>query len=385
MTNILDILKQLLQGRVPPLHTVPAPLLDAVASVSSLRGKVSNLTSLERVVTAFRNKQPDHVPVTPILCSGARQIAGISFPDFALDAAKASQAFVDGFEFVGGDFVILLLDLSVEAADFGQNMIYPEESTPRPDYDNPIIKDPDDYMGITTIDFLQARRMQEFVKLCHLTVEKIGLRGIVSGFVFGPLGVLGMMRGAEAMFRDCLLYPKKVRKACETITEVLIEFVQAQCETGIGAIAIDTLFASRNGLSKALWEEIEGPFAREISKAITEKGIITGIHNCGHDPYFDAQIRSMAPGFISFAHLPDDCPTPSELKKRYGEQVSLVGHIPTPLLITGSPAQVMDACKKQIDDYAKDGGYVLAPGCEYPPNISLDNAFAMIRAAEQYG
>ncbi len=385
MKNILEILKQLLQGRMPPLHTVPAPLLDAVTSVSSLRGKVSSLSSLERVVTAFRNKQPDRVPVTPILCSGARQIAGISFPDFALDAAKASQVFVDGFEFVGGDFVILLLDLSVEAADFGQAMIYPEESTPRPDYDKPIIKDPDDYVRITTIDFSQARRMQEFVKLCRLTVEKIGLRGIVSGFVFGPLGVLGMMRGAEAMFRDCLLYPDKVKKACETITEVLIEFVQAQCETGIGAIAIDTLFASRNGLSKTLWEEIEGPFAREISKAITEKGIITGIHNCGHDPFFDAQIRSMHPGFISFAHLPDDCPTPDELKERYGDQVTLVGHIPTPLLITGSPAQVMDACRKQIDDYAKDGGYVLAPGCEYPPNISLDNALAMIRAAEKYG
>jgi uroporphyrinogen decarboxylase len=45
----------------------------------------------------------------------------------------------------------------------------------------------------------------------------------------------------------------------------------------------------------------------------------------------------------------------------------------------------MDECRRQIDVLAKDGGYILAPGCEYPPNIPLTNAFAMVKAAEMYG
>jgi len=134
-----------------------------------------------------------------------------------------------------------------------------------------------------------------------------------------------------------------------------------------------------------LWEEIEGPFAREISMAIKEQGLLVGVHNCGHDLYFDAQIRSMEPDVISFAHLPDDCNNRKELKKRYGDQVTLLGHIPTPLLVHGSPKDVMEECKKQIDDLAPGGGYVLAPGCEYPPNIPLTNAFAMVNAAKKYG
>jgi len=383
MMHALKIFDSIRKGTIPPLGEIPEPLLDAVASAASLRGRWGSLSSLERVLTTFRHKEPDRVPVTPILCSGARQITGTSFPEFALDAEKAADVYTAGFEFVGGDLVILLFDLSVEAADFGQAIIYPEDSTPRPDYSNPRIREVEDYLRLKPIDLSSAERMQTFLQLCRLMVKKIGLRGIVSGFVFGPLGVLNMMRGAEQMFKDCLYHPAEVRKACETVTSVLIEFVQAQCETGMPAITIDTLFASRNGLSKKLWEEIEGPFVREISRVIKKNGLLVGVHNCGHDLYFDAQIRFMEPDVISFAHLPDDCQTPGELKDRYGDFITLLGYIPTPLLVHGSPKEVMEACRRQIEDLSRDGGYILAPGCEYPPNLPLTNAFALVKAAER--
>jgi len=381
MMNVLKIFESLRQGQLPPLREIPDPLLDAFAAVSSLRGKVTSLTSLERVLTAFRHKEPDRVPVTPLLCSGARQITGTSFPDFARDPDKAAEVYTAGLDFVGGDLVILLLDLSVEAADFGQRVLYPENSTARPDYDHPRIREVADYRRLRRVEFSEATRMQNFVLLCRSMVRRIGFRAVVTGFVFGPLGVLSMMRGAERLFKDCLHYPREVIKACETITGTLIEFVQAQCETGVPAIAIDTLYASRNGLPKKLWEEIEGPFAAEISRVIKRNGLLVGVHNCGHDLYFDAQIRAMEPEVISFAHLPDDCRTPGELKERYGDRVTLLGYVPTPLLAQGSPRDVMEACRAQIEILGRDGGYVLAPGCEYPPNIPLTNAFAMVRAA----
>lgn len=384
MLSVLRIYESLRRGQIPPLREIPEPLLDAFASLSSLRGRVTSLTSLERVLIAFRHKQPDRVPVTPLLCSGARQILGVSFPDFSRDAEKAAEVYTAGFEFVGGDLVILLLDLSVEAADFGQRLVYPENSTARPDYDRPRIRDVADYGRLRRIDFSQAERMQNFVRLCRGMVRRVGFRAVVTGFVFGPLGVLSMMRGAEQLFKDCLHYPGEVRKACGTITGTLIEFVQAQCETGVPAIAIDTLFASRNGLPKKLWEEIEGPFVAEISMAIKKNGLLVGVHNCGHDLYFDAQIRSMDPEVISFAHLPDDCRSPRDLKERYGDRVTLLGYVPTPLLAQGSPREVMEACRVQIEVLAENGGYILAPGCEYPPNLPLTNAFALVRAADKY-
>lgn len=382
--KIIETIKKLKQGEVPHLGTISDSVLDFAVGASRFRSRFQSVSSLERVLTAVRHKEPDRVPVTPILSGGARQISGISYPDHSLNADKTAQSFLDGWKFVGGDLVLLMLDLSLEAADFGQRIVYPDNSTPYPDYDHPVIRDVDDYDRIQSFDPLKSPRMSEFVRLCRIMVKEVGLKSIVTGFVFGPLGVLAMMRGAELLFKDCVLYPKKVQKACEIITGVLIEYVQAQCDSGVPAVAIDSLFASKTGLPKKLWEEIEGPFVSEISRVIKDNGLIVGVHNCGHDPYFDSQIRSMDPEVMSFAHLPDDCKDRKELKKKYGDRVTLLGYVATPLLVHGTPTEVMDECRRQIDDLAPGGGFILAPGCEYPPGIPLTNAIAMIKAAEKY-
>ncbi len=379
------ILRHIKNRQVPPVGLVPEPLLNMLAGMAGLRGRFQELSTMERILTAFCHKEPDRVPVSPILCAGARQISGISFPDFSLDGEKAARVFLDGFEFVGGDAVILMLDLSVEAADFGQAMRYPDHTTPHPDYDIPALNGHDDYERLKPIRFSEARRMNEFVRLCRIMVKTVGFRSIVSGFVFSPLGVLSMMRGAEHLFKDCLRYPGQVKAACETITGVLIDFVNAQCDTGVPAVAIDVLFASRSGLPKSVWEDIEGPFAREICRAIRDRGCIVALHNCGDAPYFDAMLRFTEAKIISFADLPDDCETPRDMKQRYGDQTTLMGYVSTPLLVRGTPRQVMEEARRQIDVLAPGGGFVLAPGCEYPPNISLTNAFALIEAARKYG
>jgi uroporphyrinogen decarboxylase len=383
--NILDLAKKLKRGELPPLGDIPPYVLDFAAGASSLRGRFGSLSSVERILTAVRHKESDRVPVTPILGGGARQISGISYPDHSLNADKTAQVFLDGWRFVGGDLILLMLDLSLEAADFGQKVEYPENSTPYSDSDHPLIRDVDGYARVSEIDPLKTPRMSEFVRLCRIVVKEVGLKSIVTGFVFGPLGILAMMRGAERLFKDCVLYPQKVKKACETITGVLIKYVDAQCDTGVPAVAIDALFASKTGLPKNLWEDIEGPFVREICRAIRKKGRMVGVHNCGHAPYFDSHMRFMEPEVISFAHLPDDCANRKELKRRYGDQVTLLGYVETPLLVHGTPTEVMEECRRQIDDLAPGGGFILAPGCEYPPNIPLTNAMAMIKAAEQYG
>lgn len=380
-----QIISPVLKGRLPPPGIVPDWLLDGAASLSSARGRMSPLTGIERIITTIRHKEPDHAPCCPLVIGASRRLVGASFPDFALKPDIAADALMAGFEFLGGEIIIPMLDLSVEAADFGQKMIYPQDSTPHPDYTDPLIKDKSDYRKLKRIEIKDAGRMFSIVEMCRLLVKRVGLKGVVSGFSFGPLGVLNMMRGAQYLFRDCINYPREVMDALETITGVLIEFVEAQCETGVLAVTLDTLFASWNGLSKELWEKIEGPFAGELAHAIRKKGCYVAVHNCGDGVYFDSQIRFMEPSIISFAKLPDDCRNRKELKKRYGNQVVLMGYVDTPLLSYGTPYDVMQECRMMIDDLADRGGFILAPGCEYPPNQPMENALSIVRAAKIYG
>ena len=330
---------------------------------------------------------PTPIPCRPLIFSACRRFVGATCRDWALEPEITVKALMTGLDFLGvrpeDRPVAPWVDLSVEAADFGQKVIYPEESTPHPDYADPLIKDVSDYRKLERVDLGKAPRMQNMLEMIRLLVEK-GAIGI-GGFCLGPLGVLSMMRGAERLFRDCILHPSDVKAALETITETLVEYVEAQCDASATAVALDTLFASWNGLSREQWEEFEGPYAKQMADAVRRKGLPVFIHNCGDGPYFDSQIRSMEPVAISFATLPDDCKDRKELKRRYGDQVALMGYLDTTLLTYGTPYQVMEECRQQIEDLADSPmGYILAPGCEFPPNAPFENALAIMRAAEIY-
>lgn len=363
----------------------PQGTIKAASGLFALHGKVGELLPLERILCAVFHKEPDRVPVTHFLLGAARRLTGISYEDFSRDPEMAAGAYIAANEIIGGDVLYTVIDLSMEAADFGQEMIYPPYSTAYPNYGNPRIADPDDYERLEPFDPRKSPRMRMGIELARILSRKAGIRYPVLGFVFGPLGVLAMMRGAQRLFVDCLKHPRKVKAALEVITEVLVDYVRAQCESGVDSVMLDTLFGSQSGLSRELWVEMEGVYAKRIADEIRRCGALVTLHNCGTGPYFDLCIEYMHPLLISFACLPDDCRDMADLKEKYGREVALAGFIPTQSLCMEPPARVMEMAREQIRVLAPGGGYVLAPGCEYPPNLDLANALAVVRAAQTYG
>lgn len=379
------IIDSLRKGHLPPLGLIPDPVLDFLAGLASFRGRRFELSTIERLLATMRHKEPDHIPCAPLVGGAYRQLTGASFRDFSIDANVAIEAGLLGLEVIGGDVLLLGLDLTVEASDFGQATIYPENSTAHPDYSKPLIKDHTDYRKLKRIEIKSAPRMQKVIEMSKGALKEKGLSSVFVPVVSSPLSVLAMMRGAEQVFKDCVLYPAEVMAAMETVTSVLIDYINALCDTGLIIIAPDMLFASKSGLGKELWEKMEGPFGREIAEVVHRRNCLVAIHNCGDGPCFDSMIRLMEPEAISFACLPDDCRDRKELKKKYGDQTTLIGNVETALLYRGSPEQVMEECRRVIDDFAEGGGFILAPGCEYPPNANLLNAIILVQAARIYG
>ena len=363
----------------------PLALLRKASGLFALHGKVGELLPLERVLCTVFHREPDRVPVTHFLLGAARRLTGISYEDFSRDPEMAADAYLAANQLIGGDVLYNVIDLSVEAADFGQQMIYPPASTAHPDYSNPLIATPDDYERLEVFDPRKSPRMGMNIEMGRILSKKAKLRYPVLGFSFGPLGVLAMMRGAQRLFVDCLKHPAKVKTALEVITEVLVDYVRAQCDTGVDAVMLDTLFGSQSGVSRDLWVEMEGVYVKRITHEIRRCGALVALHNCGTGPYFDLSLQYMEPLLISFAYLPDDCRDMAELKAKYGKKTALAGFVPTDSLCIEPPERIMDIAREQMRALAPGGGFVLAPACEYPPNADLGNALAVIRAAELYG
>jgi uroporphyrinogen decarboxylase len=51
----------------------------------------------------------------------------------------------------------------------------------------------------------------------------------------------------------------------------------------------------------------------------------------------------------------------------------------------GSPEEVKAECKREIEELAAGGRFMLSTGCEFPSNGSFLNAVAMLEAAKLYG
>ena len=110
------------------------------------------MTPLERVVNALQHKEADRVPAAPLVCGASRRIYGVTYAEWAQDGEIQGKSMLQAQEVIGFDGCLTLVDLSVEAADLGQEVVFPTEDTPHPNYDNPFIASPDDYGKVEPVD-----------------------------------------------------------------------------------------------------------------------------------------------------------------------------------------------------------------------------------------
>lgn len=342
------------------------------------------MNSLERVSLILQHKEADRVPVYPIINSISRKTLGITYEQWTKDVNLCTDSIIKITDKLDLDVITTLVDLSVEAADWGQELLYFEDKAACPS-ENRVIKSAEDYAKIKRINPRETPRMSEHIELCRKLVEAKGKEKPIVAFVFGPLGITGMLRGQDKMFMDLMMTPDEVHLCLREITETLKEFCTAAIETGVHAIMFDTLFASKTIMSKTMWDEFEGVYMQELADHVRNQGCMVMIHNCGGGVYFDIQIERMKPTAISFLHVPDDASSYAEIKEKYGKDITLIGHVDPGWLMTATLQEVEDECKNQIDTFKKGGGFILSTGCEYPAPLNFEKAKVMVETAKEYG
>lgn len=343
------------------------------------------MTPMERMVKTLNHEEPDRVPVFPVIAGAARRLVDASYPEWSVNADVCAESFIKAQKEFGMDCVVTLIDLSVECTAWGQELVFPENEAAHPNYHNCVIQDIEEYEKIKKVDYRTCSRMMMHIDVCKKVVEASKGEYPVIAFVFGPLGTLSMLRNQSAMYMDLMDDPDAVKAAAFEIKETLKDYCTALLETGIQGIMFDTLFSSGSIMRKDMWDEMEGDLVEDLAKHVHSLGGMVMIHNCGEKIYFDAQIRRMQPEAISFLYPPDDCKDFAETKEKYGDKTTLVGAVEPTKVVFGEEEAFAADCKAHIDAMSKNGGYVLALGCEYPANAEFTRAYKMAEIAKTYG
>jgi len=349
--------------------------------------KKDQLSSLERVVLALQYKKPDRVPVAPLVCGASRRVTGISYARWSQDAEAATASLVAAQDLIGFDGFLTLVDLSVEAEDFGQKLIFPENGTAYPDFDDQYLKSADDYDKIKRVDPTKTRRMKTVIDIVHGLAKARGQTVPVMGFVYGPLGVLSQIRGHAELFKDLIRHPARVLEAVQTINLTLIDYAVAQVRAGAHAIVIDPLYSSATILKKETWNRFEGPFVGAIADAVREAGAAVIVHNCGDGVYFDKVIENINPVGISHAYPAYGSKSWTEHAENWGKKVVTIGGVdPAQVGHVLSQEGVRELSREHIETFkVADGGFILSTGCEFPPHGNLLSAKTMVEAGRLYG
>jgi uroporphyrinogen decarboxylase len=349
---------------------------------------MSEMTSLERVATTLQFKEPDRVPAAPLVCGASHRIAGVTYGEWSSgdDVDAMVRGHLDGLKLLGHDGIVALVDLSVEAHDFGQEVIFQEMNTAYPNYDNHFIKTIDDYKKIGRLNPKKTKRMKSVLDMISGISKVVGKTHAIVGFVYGSLGVMSMMRGPEKFFMDLIEAPEAVLPALQAMDETLLEYAKAQVEAGAHSVCYDHLYCSQSILSKELWEKFEGPSIKRLCDTIRGMGALVSLHNCGNGIYFDMSLKWANPHAISHAYVADDVDSWEDHKAKWGGKIATIGWIPPgPVAMLGTPEEIEEECKAEIEIFSKGGGFILATGCEYPPNAPLLNARRIVEAAKKYG
>jgi len=353
----------------------------------SLIQRNDELTSLERVSLTLQRKEVDRIAAVPLVCGASYRVLGTRYDKWSTDAELATKSLLAAQELIGQDAFLLLVDLSVECADFGQELVFPKYSTAYPDFNNQLINTVDEYSKVKKINPRETKRMKQVIDIIKGLAKAKGNEVAILGFIYGPLGVLSQMRGHKNLFVDLIKHPQEVLAAVDVITDVLVEYAKAQVEAGAHSVCIDPLYSSSTVLSKTTWEKFEGPYLKRIADAIRETGAAVSIHNCGDGVYFEEVIKWSNPVAISVAHPAHGSKTWEDHAKAWGKKVITIGYSdPANTGLNMSTDEVLEDCKNQIDLFKRnEAGFILSTGCEFPPNGNLLSAVAMVEAARRYG
>ncbi len=75
----------------------------------------------------------------------------------------------------------------------------------------------------------------------------------------------------------------------------------------------------------------------------------------------------------------------AEVKKRYGDKLSLIGHVDVDLLSRGIEEEIRIKVKSNIEKAGYNGGYCVGSGNSIPDYVKFENYVAMLEAAREFG
>ncbi len=311
----------------------------------------------------------------PILSFPGIHLTGLTVEEMVRDGhlqAVCMEAVAKRFD-TGAAFS--LMDLSVEAEAFGSPIHYSGDEVPT--VTAAIIHDEEEAEALRVPEVGEGRTgecVKGIREICGLITDRPVLAGII-----GPYSLAGRLLDMTEIMVLCYEEPELVETVLKKTTEFLIKYAKAFKEAGADGIAIADPAAGL--LSPGLIAEFSTPYVKQIRDAVEDDSFMILYHNCGNAVPLLDNIKEIGAAGYSFGNAID---IEEALKVMPGDSI-VIGNIdPAGIIRNGTPEQIREETLALMERCCKYPNFVVASGCDIPPNTSLENIEAFFGAVDEF-
>jgi uroporphyrinogen-III decarboxylase len=191
-----------------------------------------------------------------------------------------------------------------------------------------------------------------------------------------------LQRGTHGIVMDLYRQPEKLLEAIDvqlklTINTAIKNFPMTNCPLCMMPLHKgDDTFMSDKQFDKFYWPSLQKLFIAMIEEGLVPMPFAEGRYNSRLKLITDTPKSSVVWYF--------DQTDMANAKKILGNTSCIVGNVPASLVMTGTPQQVKENCRKLIETCAPGGGYILAGGASIDTG-DIANLRVMMEAAYEYG
>jgi MtaA/CmuA family methyltransferase len=331
------------------------------------------MTGRERILSMFKGKEVDRLGLMPITMMFAASQVGKPYGKYAIDhrvLVEAQLATADrfGFDHVSG------ITETREAPDCGAKIQIFEDQPYAIDESQSRLIDKTALASLEMPDPLGGNLMHDRIQGLSQLKEQVGSERIVEGWVEGACGAGADLRGINRLMLDFYDDPQFVRDLFEFVVELGLRFGRAQIEAGADLLGVGDPAASLVG--PQIYREFVWPYEKKLIDGLHEAGGAVRLHICGNTRDILPDMGQLGCEIVDI----DSMVSMVEAREAMGPDQILAGGVdPVAVLQNGSPERVQEAVSECHN--AAGPHYIVAAGCEVPPDTPEANMRAMAEYA----
>lgn len=214
--------------------------------------------------------------------------------------------------------------------------------------------------------------------------KRMGVTTLYGFLLEAPFDSFSLSRSLRPFVRDCRERPGEVAAAASALTDGHCFVTRAATALlGVRRAGISLHRSSNDFISPRTFRELSLPSLKELVDRLVAAGVTPVLHLDGDWEGNLPALRSLPAGscIVQF----DGRTNIFLAKEVVGDRICIMGDVPAALLKLGSASQVDEYCHRLIEEVGAGGGFVMAAGCEVPPDARPENVRVMLDSVRRYG